>query len=216
MGIRKWYYIWIISLLYLALTLKIFKKNVAYVIFWQLIVFYPFLTSEFTEIWHLIPVYLPISLTIAYAVYDGLKRALKLASRFFPLPATVYLLFYLVIFSSSGFIQLQNMWKEIIPANPGYIPDEVDIATQAQALAGTLYLDYNWGPRASFYSGRPAGGLGFLPDDGHRLRNLYISRTGPFQIITNPNNLVDLDSNQINYHLISRNNSFVLLGKDAE
>ncbi len=70
MGVRKWYYIWLLSLGFLLVTLKFLKKNIFFLILWNFIILYPFLTSRETELWHLIPVYLPLSFIIAAGIYE--------------------------------------------------------------------------------------------------------------------------------------------------
>src|SRR4030065_73934 len=73
MGVRKWYYLWLAALGFLLVSLKFFKKNIFFLFLWNFIVLYPFLTSKETELWHLIPVYLPLSLIVAVGVYEGIN-----------------------------------------------------------------------------------------------------------------------------------------------
>ena len=141
MGIRKWYYIWIAAVGFIIITFRFIKKEFFLLLLWNLIVLYPFLTTNETQIWHLIPVYLPISLLIAGGVYWGkelfirvtkLKKLNWLANLF-------YILFFLII---SG-LQIKNFYKEVYPTSH-FIPDDVDIAKKAAKYQVPIYLDGRW------------------------------------------------------------------------
>ena len=69
MGVRKWYYPWILALIYLLISRKFLKKEILIMLITNLIILYPFLTSEKTEIWHLIPVYIPLAVLTASGSY---------------------------------------------------------------------------------------------------------------------------------------------------
>lgn len=81
MGVRKWYYLWLLGLGMIGITLRFIKKNYLFLLLWNAIILYPFLTSDKTQIWHLIPVYLPMSLIIATGLYVGIDTFINLFYR---------------------------------------------------------------------------------------------------------------------------------------
>lgn len=164
MGIRKWYKLWqgsvvliVLSFFYLLIAYlrkrqkKILEKLsiIVFLIIWNFVILYPFLTSEKTELWHLIPTYLPISLMIAFIFYELGARIfsfLKLHERFFQAV-------YLGIIFIFSFIQIRNFWKEVYPATK-YITDQVDISRRLTKYTEKIYLDIDYLPDAIFYSGK--------------------------------------------------------------
>ena len=79
MGIRKWYYLWIGSFSYLIVSFRFLKKNIFILLFWNAVILYPFLTTDQTQIWHLIPVYIVVALIVAWGILDGGLLFLKFA-----------------------------------------------------------------------------------------------------------------------------------------
>jgi len=145
MGIRKWYYFWLLSLILIIISFKFLKKNVLFLLIWTFITLYPFLTSEKTELWHLIPVYLPIAFTIAYTMFELFKFVFKNEK----ITTLIYLLCFLVI----SFVQIKTFLPEIIPTSK-YIDEEVDISKKLSKYKGNIYLVDQILPRVVFYSGK--------------------------------------------------------------
>jgi 4-amino-4-deoxy-L-arabinose transferase-like glycosyltransferase len=81
MGVRKWYYLWLLGLGLIIFTFRFIKKNYFFLIFWNFLILYPFLTTDKTQIWHLIPVYLPMALIIASGLYTGVDVFVNFLNR---------------------------------------------------------------------------------------------------------------------------------------
>ncbi len=201
MGIRKWYYVWLFTVIYLIIRFKFIKRQVFFLFLWNLIVFYPFLTSEKTELWHLIPVYLPISLIIAYGMYDFLSLL--------PYKSAFYAIFFAIIF----LIQVKNFWPEIIPRSK-YISDEIDISRKAAKYHKTIVLDEEFLPVAVFYSGRNIIQIVYYPNiSNHTLVDLYQLKDKDLIVITRQSAVDSLTNANLAYKVLEKNNSFLILKK---
>lgn len=215
MGVRKWYYPCLASLAYLVMRLKYFRnKNIALILIWFIIAIFPFLSSQATEIWHLIPVYLPMSLIIGFAVFDAGSTILKwsrLSKKiFYPLFACGYLL----LFSYAALIQIKNFYKEIIPSAKKSISQEADISLKAKNTTGALYLDDEFLPVATFYSNRSVRMLKFEKQEiKERLAYILTTTKDDLTVITRKENLNYLNKNNIPYKILNSNASYVLVTK---
>ncbi len=210
MGIRKWYYIWIAAVGFIIITFRFIKKEFFLLLLWNLIMLYPFLTTNETQIWHLIPVYLPISLLIAGGVYWGkelfirvtkLKKLNWLANLF-------YILFFLII---SG-LQIKNFYKEVYPTSH-FIPDDVDIAKKAAKYQVPIYLDDNFTPVAVFYSGKKIYSLIDLPDPNKKAIPFFENQKGDFVLITRNYILRELDNAGLKYKVLDSNSFLSIISR---
>ena len=209
MGIRKWYYIWIAAVGFIIITFRFIKKEFFLLLLWNLIVLYPFLTTNETQIWHLIPVYLPISLLIAGGVYWGKELFVKVTKlkKLNWLANLFYILFFLII---SG-LQIKNFYKEVYPTSH-FIPDDVDIAKKAAKYNVPIYLDDNFTPVAVFYSGKKIYSLIDLPDPNKKAIPFYQNQQGEFVLITRNYILRELDNAGLKYKVLD-SNSFLSIIK---
>ena len=176
MGVRKWYYIWLVSLGFLAVSFKFIKRNILFLFIWNFAVFYPFLTSKETELWHLIPVYLPLALISAVGVYEGINLVVHVFERVVLRHSEVakqlkklaiYLrgvlrlaqhdkvvsLLYATVFLYIALLQIKIFYKEVYPANK-WTPDDVAISKAAGKYNKPIFLDDDYLPIAIFYSGK--------------------------------------------------------------
>lgn len=226
MGIRKWYYLWLVAVFYLIFSLKFLKKKFFFFLFWNFIVLYPFLTSEKTELWHLIPVYLPISFIIAVGFYEGINNLFKLCDYLYFVKkrfnclfqiichkkeikiVSLYLLFFLLI---AG-IQIKTFLPEVFPQSK-YIPDDVDIAKRAGKYTGRIFLDDDFLPLAIFYSGKNLIQLSYYPSDRNTLVELFKSDEKDFIVITRYWAVDNLKKENIPYKLLEKNNSFSIISR---
>lgn len=220
MGIRKWYYLWLVTVAYFIVTFRFIKKNVLILLLWNLVVLYPFLTTDQTHIWHLIPVYIPIALIISYGFWDGGMMVIKLID-YLKIPFVkkldayrswilkgIYLgaILYIV------FLQVNIFYPEVIPTNR-YTPDDVDISQRVAKYKSTIYLDDDYLPLAVYYSGRFMNQMAYEPEERKTLVNLFKSEKEPFVAITRSWALNNLRENNIEYIVLEQNNSFSIVKK---
>lgn len=203
MGVRKWYYIWLLSLGFLTLTFKWLKKNIFLLFLWNGIILLPFLFSEKTEIWHLIPTYIPLSLIIAVGVYQGIFFIPFILNK---IRFILYLIFFLVI----AFIQIKNFKLEVYPTSR-YIPDDVDISRRAAKYKQSLYLDDDFLPIAVFYSGKNVTMLSRITEEKKTLVEFYQKERKNIVVITRNWVLDNLKKAQIPYKILEKNNSFSII-----
>ncbi len=210
MGVRKWYYLWLASLVFIILTFKFLKKSFFFLLLWNFIILYPFLTTNQTQIWHLIPVYLPFSLITASGVYFAGMMIVSFMKKFIKirkwLVEAVYLLFFLIL----TMVQFKNFYREVYPTSK-YIPDDVDIAKKAAKYNQKIYLDDDFTPLAIFYSGKNITPLIDLPDEKRTLVKFFKSDEKNFIIITRNWAVNNLLAENIPYRLLEKNNSFSIL-----
>lgn len=223
MGIRKWYYVWLISLIYFFISLKIFKKEIFFLFFWNFIVLYPFLTTDLTHIWHLLPVYLPLSIIAASGfyhlgklIYDFFQSKILinigLSKRYF-FKNNFYNFFYLFCFIFLAVVQIKNFYKEIIPQNK-YIPDDVEISKRLTKYKEKIFLDDDFLPVAVFYSNKEIYPLYLMPDEKKTMVKLFKSDEKDFVIVTRNWAVKNLDTENIKYKFLEKNNSYSILKKE--
>jgi len=212
MGIRKWYYLWLMSALYLIFSLKFLKKNFFFILLWNLIVLYPFLTSDKTEIWHLIPVYLPISLVTSTGIYFlgfDIADKLKIKKQLFPSMSNFV---YIAFIVSVALIQIKNLYQEVYPVSK-YIPDDVAISIIAGKYKTQTILDDDFLPIAVFYSGKKITPLNSLSDDRQTLVKLFKSGAKNYNVIARNWAVEGLKQAGVAYKLSAKNNSFSIISK---
>lgn len=220
MGIRKWYYLWILSVASLVVTLRCIKRNTFIILFWNAVVLYPFLTTDQTHIWHLIPVYVPLSLVTAYGLWE-LGNLVVTVSKHVPVPAvrkrikrylteTVVTTGYLLAIIFIAAIQIKVFYTEVIPT-ARYITDDVAIAHEATKYDKTIYLDDDFLPMAVFYSGKNMIQMSFELEERHTLVNLFKSNETDFVAVTRIWALQNLQAEGLEYEVLDKNNSFAIV-----
>lgn len=216
MGVRKWYYLWILGLGFLTVSFKFIKKNVFFLLLWNAVILYPFLTTDKTHIWHLIPVYLPMSLITAAGIYYLGELGVKILKKIKPVKKLLkpYLvsLFYLISFMVMAYIQIKIFYKEVIPASR-YIPDDVDISKRAGKYNKPVYLDDDFLPIAVFYTGKNPIPLISLPDEKKTMVKFFQSDEKDFIMITRNWAVNNLDVENVPYEILENNNSFSIVTK---
>lgn len=210
MGIRKWYYIWIAAVSFIIITLRFIKKEFFLLILWNFIVLYPFLTTNETHIWHLIPAYLPISLIISGGVFWGKELFIKITKlkKLNWLANVFYILFFLFISS----LQVKNFYKEVYPTSR-FLPDDVDISKKAAKYTVPIYLDDNFTPVAVYYSGRKINSLIDLPDPNKKAVPFFENQQGEFVLITRNNILREFDTAGLKYKVLDSNSFLSIIKK---
>jgi len=223
MGVRKWYYLWVLSLIYFFISLNILKKEIFFILFWNFIVLYPFLTTDLTHIWHLLPVYLPLSIITASglyylgkSLYDWFRNKIliniSLFKKYF-LKTNFYNFFYLFCFIFLTVIQIKKFYKEIIPQNR-YTPDDVEISKRLTKYKEKIFLDDDFLPIAVFYSNKEIIPLYMMPDQKKTMVKLFQSNEKNFIIVTRNWAVKNLDAENIKYKFLEKNNSYSILKKE--
>jgi len=222
MGVRKWYYLWCVSFIYFFISLKFLKKEIFFILFWNLVILYPFLTTNLTHIWHLIPVYLPLSIIIASGfyylgklIYDLFKKRLikiNLFKKYF-FKTNWYDFIYLFCVLILSIFQIKNFYKEIIPQNK-YIPDDVEISKRLTKYKEKIFLDDDFLPIAVFYSEKEIIPLYTLPIEMGTMVKLFLSEERNFIIVTRNWAVANLDKEGIKYRFLEKNNSYSILKKE--
>lgn len=226
MGIRKWYYFWYAGLAFLIVSFSFLRKQVALLFIWNIIVLYPFLTATQTELWHLIPVYLPISLIIAYSFYELSHFIRQCMNTFVPslhkmlrgrLSATSATIMYVSMFIVIAGIQFRVFRPEVYPASK-YTPDDVDISKKVSSYAEKIYLDDDYTPLAVYYSGRNMLSMRDQPspvgsDQPKTLVSLFQGADKDFVAITRSWAVENLKIAHLPYKIRESNNSFAIVSR---
>lgn len=220
MGIRKWYYLWIVAIGGLIVTLRFIKRNAFVVFFWNAVVLYPFLTTDKTHIWHLIPVYVPLSLVTAYGLWELGNVSISIMKKISITPLQkpikkfisekVITTVYLLVFVSIAAMQMNVFYKEVIP-NSRYVTDDVAVAKAAGKYDQKMYLDDDFLPMAVFYSDNFMTQMSFQPENKRTLVNLFKSKEKNFVVITRIWALQNLEAEGIEYRILEENNSFAIV-----
>jgi 4-amino-4-deoxy-L-arabinose transferase-like glycosyltransferase len=206
MGVRKWYYIWLLVTGYLVISLKFLKKNILFLFLWNFVILYPFLTSEKTELWHLIPTYVPMAFIIAVGAYEG---ALFVQKKIKIVPQNLYVVAYAAFFILLAGIQAKIFIPEVYPQSR-YIPDDVAISKAAQKYDKIFYLDDDYTPLAVFYADRIVYQLSYEPGEKKTLLKLFQSPEKDFIVATRNWALNHLDEEKIPYKILEQNNLFTI------
>ncbi len=176
---------------------------------WYAVLLGPFLLSEKTEIWHLIPVYPALSLIIAVGSYEGMQFARRhLPINFISkkIDNPLFILFFTLIF----IVQIKVLFPEVFPSSY-YIPDQVDISKRAGKYSQTIYLDDDFLPIASFYSGKNIIQLSSLGVEKGTMLKFFQSDEKNFIMITRNWAVNSLDKAGIPYKILVKDNSFSIV-----
>lgn len=242
MGIRKWYYLWIVSIFTLFIRIiyesilglykSINKKGIVnklktliegiksnqyitsyfFVLLWNGIVLFPYLMAKETQIWHLIPVYLPISIITSIGLFEisALIFNKKIFNRF--IVSGVFLLGVIIL----TIIQIRNFSNEVYEKSK-YVNDQADISKRLTKYNQPIYLDDDFYPVATFYSRKPViwliGSSNHLLDNQKNLVGFFKSDIKDFVIVTRYWAVANLDAENIPYKILEKNNSFSIVTK---
>lgn len=214
MGIRKWYYFWLAAGAYLLISFNFLKKNIFIILLWNGIILYPFLTSTETQLWHLIPVYVPVAYVIAAGTYQFLLFLNGVITSKTNLKRTQNKLAFLYVlgFTIVALVQFKIFYAEVFPANK-YTPDDVAISKKAATYNKPIFLDDDYLPIAVFYSGQHVTPLYSVPDDRKTMVNFFKSDEQNFVMITRNWAVEQLNKEKIPHVVLDKNNSFSIVSK---
>ncbi|MEN9327222.1 MAG: hypothetical protein RI947_30 [Candidatus Parcubacteria bacterium] len=224
MGVRKWYYLWILGIVSLIATLSFRRWETRFIILWNIVILYPFLTSSETQLWHLIPVYLPMAFISAYGLYKLETVSADLAYRYvfkrfrwgkLFVNKNLLSLLYIAAFSYLAFVQIKIFYPEVITPYK-YVGDEVQISRSVSKYDKNIFLDDDYLPVAVYYSDRQIYPMSELPMfDGsvgkNTLVGLFESNQRDFVVITRSWALENLNASKLPYKVLEHNNSFTIL-----
>lgn len=225
MGVLKWYKVWIAALAWIVARFAFAKgqrKQIGLLVLWTCGLLFPFLSSPETELWHLIPLYLPMSLTIGYAVNDGINftqtqiysrfKKLKKFTRFLP-----HLAFSCIMIISV--LQFRSIWKEIIPEYR-YTSEQIQLAKKAGTYDMKIYVDGDFQQAATFYAGKDVTRIRDAAQNDPEYKNTLIGqfRTDEeeFVVITIWWAAEKLDELNLEYTEYDRLGDFVLIGRSSK
>ncbi len=214
MGIRKWYYLWLASLASLILLVRFRKKNVFFILFWNFLILYPFLTAKETQLWHLIPVYIPVAFVTACGLYELMTFVYKKMGKSIhsKISQKKLDLLYIIAFTFIAMWQVKIFYPEVYPANK-YISDDVAISKNVTKYDKPIYLDDDFLPLAVFYADRDIIPVNSLPDNEKTMVGFFKSDEKNFVVITRNWAVEQLKKEKIPYKLLEKNNSFSIVTK---
>lgn len=207
-GVGRWYTLSLAGVVFLSLFFTKHKRLVAFLFLWLLVVGGPFLLNEKTEVWHLLPLYPPLFLSVATAFYYVSERL----SGYFQnrkiknvvLVAPLCMVFALAIF------QLRQIWQLVVPLDR-YVPTIDQIARVAGTMPGQLYLKEVVGPEVIYYSGKNVISFGLNPDSFEIMRQALSNSKERVLMIVPMNDLPTLDAQQVEYVVLEQNTDYALI-----
>ena len=234
MGVRKWYYLWLISfgivlLHFMFLKIKIlnqfFRKKpitdylrfngIGGLILWNLVILIPFLTTDKTEIWHLIPVYAPLSLILAFGafiLFDFFKNLLKKTFIQRITSAKWFIGLYTIPFIFIAIVQFNIFSNEVFPISK-YKTDEVDILIKTKPLnTKVIYIDRDFVPIAVFYSDHLVKEHTRESDDILTVQKVFDNDRNVILVIKN-STVDNFIKSGAKVSLISKNSSFSIISQ---
>lgn len=234
MGVRKWYDPWILSLGIVCMSICIRLVHMIRhigkrrdlpdwqtlhtelgLIGWNMVVLLPFLTTDRTEIWHLIPVYAPLSLMIAYGAFIALEFCMNLLKKApidvvpsiiqkWKIKTALYIAPFLIIAS----LQIRTFYNEVFPTTK-YTVDEVDILRKAKKYEKTVFIDRDYVPIAVFYSEQRVKEQSRYATDSETIQN-FIDQSEDAVLVTK-NSAVGQYSNNSLLRILEQNNSYSII-----
>jgi 4-amino-4-deoxy-L-arabinose transferase-like glycosyltransferase len=181
-AVHKWYlpmgFASILSILFIG------RRNVRWVLSFLVLVSFPFLLSSRTEIWHLVPIAVPMSLIISIVFYEILELLKKLKVNVLQhrmiswLSPAAFVFVIVVIFFTS--------WKSYVRelyAHEKTVSDIAYLSTTARNYPGPLLLEtfVDYSPTVVFYSDKDV----ILLNDKEKIEKIPKTQDRPFSLISN-------------------------------
>lgn len=241
MGVRKWYKLWLAALVILLTTIVIrgYKtvtgllqkkskssgyKNLLvlhrelFIVLWNAVILLPFLTTDQTHIWHLIPVYAPLALVTAYGLYVVIvefsdwfytsflnKNSFVKTIMNFKIPVFVFL----AVFVGIAALQIKGFYFEAFPESK-YTVDEAAILKSAKKYEGQIFIDRDFIPIAVFYTDRIVREHSRESDDITTIKRVFDDNDNVVLVIRN-GIIENYAKAELPYKLKEKNNSFSII-----
>lgn len=224
MGIRKWYKIWLLIVGWVILRTVVDRsqrRSNILLLLWNAGILFPFLSSEKSELWHLIPVYLPISLIVASGAWDFIQVVSSTCKKYCPLGKhgkEIYMTgLYIIGFVIIAVWQIKTLWPDIIPQYP-YESERVHITKLIQKYPDKqAYLDDDFLPEAIFYAGRDVIPVSAAAQDDPEYKNmlpgLFRTDEKDFIVVTRWWTTGKLDDLGLKYKVLEHNKDFKLISR---
>lgn len=207
-------------ILYIHDRLIIKNKANLLLLLWISVVTLPFLASENTEIWHLIPVYAPLALILAGGMYSLgtliLSLYIALSNKFkIKIPIinkTTFVICYLMAFLYLSLVQTKIFRSEVFPTSR-FIPDEIDILKKSASYQKILHVDRDYIPVAVFYSGhdkvidQPRES-----SDAGTIKKVF-DTDEDFMLVSRNSAIIEFNKLAIPYKILEKNDSYSLITK---
>lgn len=200
-GIGRWYKPFFASIVFALISyIKITKDKKYWIILglWFL-GFSPLLLSSKTEIWHLLPLYIPIALIIAYSLRE-------FTDLLFPKSKIIPFLLTLSFFSLASF-----QFYQIIPliySDKTVYSAEKDISIKAGNYSNVYLMDTFY-PAAVFYSKHHIHPL-YWDNDAYKIMLVLLSDSKSV-IIVNNGTLGTLKGDHVLFKILDSNSDFYLI-----
>ncbi len=217
MGIGSWYKLWVVALAWLVgrlLFVKKYHREIVLLLLWNGGILFPFLSSEQSQLWHLIPVYIPVALVTSYAVWEGLMWISTWPHM--QMKQSTYMGIFVLIFILIASKNIFNNYKELIPQYR-YESERVLISREVQKYDQKVYLDDDFLPEAIFYAGRDITPISAAAQDDpafkNTLRGQFQTDEKDFIVITRAWATNSLDDAHIPYVVLSQNKEFKIIAR---
>ncbi len=217
MGVGSWYKIWIASLVWMVARFYFVsdRRTILFLVAWNAGILFPFLSSSQSQLWHLIPVYIPLALTISWSLWDGTKFMQSHLPRYSQL---VHWLLIICVTLVAG-KNLKASYKEVVPMYR-YQSERVLISREASQFTEKIYLDDDFLPEAIYYVGRDITPISAAAQDDpefkNTLRGQFQTMEKDFVVITRSWATNSLDDATIPYVVRAENKDFKIISRPLD
>lgn len=201
-GVGKWYYPALIAFI-LCLFLSLKNKNLIPILAWTTALIYAFIHNSKTEIWHLLPLYIPLLLLIGFVYIYVIERALKLPIVTLISIVPVLAISLSLILSFKNNVRLADKQKSPLSQT----------ALAAKNYTEPLYLDSDLSVPAvaAFYSQKQVQVVKNNPPGLNTLNALFNSARRPFILITEKWRLLAGGIKPSNYKILLEDRGHLLV-----
>lgn len=225
MGIGSWYKVWVLALAWLLsrfIFAKGHRKEILFLLLWNGGILFPFLSSSQSQLWHLIPVYLPIALVTSYALWDGISWGSNFIHSYAPrvsIAPRIQNFVFLVLCIGISAKNVYNNYHELIPQYR-YDSERVLISREVKNFTQKVYLDDDFLPEAIYYAGRDITPISAAAQDDpeykNTLRGQFQTSEKDFIVITRAWATNSLDDAQIPYVVLKENKEFKIISRPLD
>lgn len=197
-GIGKWFWPAVVAL---PLGLFFFQKKFVVFFLSSVVFFLPIMFSSKIQIWHLIPLF-PLLILNLFGCLDIFLRRILVSK----------VLVNLSIFTLSlgvSLLQIKQNWMLFIDI-PSFVSDEAILSKEAGKYPYEFFVDGDFDPVATFYSGKPVQKIyynGLVP---------LFSYPEPFLLITTQGRLDEAGILKERYRIIKTDRDKILVVKEED
>lgn len=246
MGVRKWYKVWVLASTLLGLhiittcighistfskrsnkrdsLLNLLHADIGLLI-WNCVILYPFITTDQTQIWHLIPVYAPLAVVTARSVFVLFAYLFREIPEYLFKNMTIFSsswytkamsTVYLIMFIGLSVWQIRIFYPEVIPTSR-FTPDEVSILQFAETVdSETILVDLDYFPIASYYADKRVVIYERLEGPAQTITNAFSKSESAIMMLKNETVQEYLISQEEDIELLKKNDTFSLIKMKSE